>query len=590
MDKLKSNKPIILIANIALMLLAFFFYAKTFPAQWQKVMIWLLPDSDDLMRVVEVRAWLNGEGFFDLINHRANPPIGTEMHWSRLSDLPLAIGEIIFRQFTDVNMAERLAVFWTPVVLLIIFASINGITANKIFKGNFTFAIAFFFTILCDSTFTSFAAGRVDHHSLQLISLSVMMFGLISQNFKGGIIAGLSLAASLTIGFEMLPLQIWAVAWVAIIWAFKGESKNQLVFGFCLALSIGLLAGFVINVAPGQYLNGVNDRLSIAQLVPILMGCIFLGLGAHYFSKTTILKRFIVLVIIGVFVIIAALQYPVLFKQLYWQIGPLLREIWYNRIGDVLPFMVFPIRAQLNVGLFLVLASLASAIKAFLVFKKEGANQDFENWVLLSSLTIIATSMTFFFQTRIHIQAADFAVLVSAPIISQMYKDLSLRNALIGTLILNPQSPHIVAKAYTNMNAHKANHVAFGGDSRCRSQPNYTHIASQSKGLLAMNLDHGAVALIMTPHDIIATPFHRDTGKEFIYDMFLSTPEIAKQKILARGIDYVAVCKASGEIPAMTRYRPDSLMAAIGKGQIPAYLQEIPKPSGSDVLAYKVIK
>src|SRR5437763_434317 len=45
-------------------------------------------DTDDAMRLVEIRDFLAGQGWFDLHQYRLDPPAGLPMHWSRLVDLP----------------------------------------------------------------------------------------------------------------------------------------------------------------------------------------------------------------------------------------------------------------------------------------------------------------------------------------------------------------------------------------------------------------------------------------------------------------------------------------------------------------------
>ncbi len=47
-------------------------------------------DNDDVMRLIEVRDLLGGQGWFDLMQYRLGLGDGTLMHWSRLIDLPLA--------------------------------------------------------------------------------------------------------------------------------------------------------------------------------------------------------------------------------------------------------------------------------------------------------------------------------------------------------------------------------------------------------------------------------------------------------------------------------------------------------------------
>ena len=47
-------------------------------------------ETDDYMRLVEVRDLLAGQGWFDLTQYRLDPPAGVVMHWSRVVDLPIA--------------------------------------------------------------------------------------------------------------------------------------------------------------------------------------------------------------------------------------------------------------------------------------------------------------------------------------------------------------------------------------------------------------------------------------------------------------------------------------------------------------------
>ena len=47
------------------------------------------PDPDDAMRLLEVRDWLGGQGFYDVWQHRLAGG-AFSMHWSRLVDMPLA--------------------------------------------------------------------------------------------------------------------------------------------------------------------------------------------------------------------------------------------------------------------------------------------------------------------------------------------------------------------------------------------------------------------------------------------------------------------------------------------------------------------
>ena len=58
--------------------------------KWLDIRYFGLGDTDDNMRMMQVRALLHGQGWFDLRQYRLNPPFGANIHWSRLVDLPIA--------------------------------------------------------------------------------------------------------------------------------------------------------------------------------------------------------------------------------------------------------------------------------------------------------------------------------------------------------------------------------------------------------------------------------------------------------------------------------------------------------------------
>lgn len=80
-------------------------------------------DTDDAMRLVQLRAWLAGPsllgGWFDLQQTRLQPPLGGEMHWSRLIDAGLAGLLMAFEVFVDAPNAERLMRAWWPLLWLL---------------------------------------------------------------------------------------------------------------------------------------------------------------------------------------------------------------------------------------------------------------------------------------------------------------------------------------------------------------------------------------------------------------------------------------------------------------------------------------
>src|SRR6202790_1181547 len=85
--------------------------------------------TDDAMRLVEVRDLIAGQGWFDLMQHRLDPP-GVSMHWSRVIDAPLAALIVMLRPLTGAAGAEAVTLILWPALLfgaaLLLVAAIDG--------------------------------------------------------------------------------------------------------------------------------------------------------------------------------------------------------------------------------------------------------------------------------------------------------------------------------------------------------------------------------------------------------------------------------------------------------------------------------
>src|SRR3954449_5095892 len=92
------------------------FCAWSIVMSWNQIRWFALPDTDDNMRMMQVRALLHGQGWYDLRQYRLNPPFGASIHWSRLVDLPIAGLILALRPFLGAAAAERWAVAIAPML------------------------------------------------------------------------------------------------------------------------------------------------------------------------------------------------------------------------------------------------------------------------------------------------------------------------------------------------------------------------------------------------------------------------------------------------------------------------------------------
>jgi hypothetical protein len=83
-------------------------------SRWNYITGFVLADTDDNMRISQVRALLAGQDWFDLRQYKMNWPEGANIHWSRLVDLPIAGLILLGRMFMTGPHAEQMAVAVAP--------------------------------------------------------------------------------------------------------------------------------------------------------------------------------------------------------------------------------------------------------------------------------------------------------------------------------------------------------------------------------------------------------------------------------------------------------------------------------------------
>ena len=207
---------------------------------------WLsLGDTDDNMRLMQVRALLDGQGWYDLRQYRLNPPQGFDIHWSRLVDLPIAGLILFFRLFTSAGWAERLACGVAPLLPLAVAMLGVGATVRRLVHP-LAWPLALLVFLTATVPMLMFAPMRIDHHGWQLAFLSLTLAGLTDpRGPRGGLTVGLASAASLTIGLEMLPYCAMAGGIVALRWVWTRDEAPRLA-AYAASLGGGSALGFAL--------------------------------------------------------------------------------------------------------------------------------------------------------------------------------------------------------------------------------------------------------------------------------------------------------------------------------------------------------
>ena len=206
--------------------------------------------TDDAMRLVQVRDLISGQGWFDLFQHRLDPP-GASMHWSRVVDVPLAASILLLRPLIGTHGAETVTLFLWPLLLLaaalVLVAAIARQMSSRVTNSQITAVVL---AVLSAPALIHFRPGAIDHHNAQIVLLLalVLLTSQIEQSAVKAALGGLVASLSLAIGIEMLPAiaAISLAIFGLLIWRGASVSRQVGAFGTALAASSLLLASALL--------------------------------------------------------------------------------------------------------------------------------------------------------------------------------------------------------------------------------------------------------------------------------------------------------------------------------------------------------
>jgi hypothetical protein len=196
--------------------------------KWAQIRWFGLGDTDDNMRIMQVRALLHGQDWFDLRQYRLNPPTGANIHWSRLVDLPIAGLILGLRPLLGGPAAERWAVAIAPLLPYLLLLFSLALTARRLIHP-LSYPLVLLALFFAGSTNGMFLPERIDHHGWQLALLALSIAAIADpRRIRGGLLLGLSSALSLSIGLEMIIYLALAGAAMVLMWVADPEERERL--------------------------------------------------------------------------------------------------------------------------------------------------------------------------------------------------------------------------------------------------------------------------------------------------------------------------------------------------------------------------
>lgn len=559
--------------------------------RWLPIQWFGLGDTDDNLRMMQVRGLINGQDWFDLRQYRLDPPYGANVHWSRIVDLPIAGIMLFLRLFMSGAMAEKIAVAAAPLLpMLVTMGAIALLTRRTI--GGTAIPVALGLLLCAHSVRGMWAPLRIDHHGWQLAALSFAMLALTDRRpARGGLTLGLATAFSLSIGLEMLLYLAAAGAAVALMWV-RDQAQAPRLAAYGASLAAGCGVGFLL-FASNDNRMAVCDALSPVWLSTLAAagaaGVVLSRVRADSWVKRLLFGAAAGAVVAAIY----ALSWPHCLGRLEGS-TPELEEMWLSRVREAQPIYK---HSWLVMAAVLSLPVVGLIGYGLLLWRNRHDVAAAVPWAALAFPAVIALALLFW-QTRAGPAAQTLSIPGAAALAWWLIGKAQERPQMLVRVFGSVLAFYLVS-GFAVQNAvqllpekpKKNQKVVNNANSKCPTLYSLRPIAKQPKGYVFTHVDLGPRLITVTHHDAIAGPYHRN--QQGILDVmrgFRGTAEAAHAMVTRRGVDYVLICPGLSETTVYTSAAPKGFYAQLAKGQVPAWLSPVALPKDSPYRMWRVVR
>ncbi|MBV8838026.1 MAG: hypothetical protein JO000_15940 [Alphaproteobacteria bacterium] len=544
---------------------------------WADTAVNLL-DTDDAMRLTQLRDWLGGQSWYDLHQWRVTP--GYVSHWSRLIDVGLA-GTLWFcALFFDGALAERLMRTVWPMLWLA--PTLVGMTAIAWrIAGREAALVALLLALVGLPAFHQFRPGRIDHHNVQ-IALSVLVVAATVWSDRvrwAALAAGALTALAIGVGLECLPYLLVCALAFALRYALDPSGARPAV-DYGIALAAGAIALFFLLVGPQSWSVAVCDAIAINWVALVGIGGFGLAVAGYCASPRLAVRLGCTLAIGAVATAVFLAIEPRCLKGPYAMMDAQVWSIWLSDVREMQPLLTLIVKTPVT-GLAVAAFPVAALVATLVLLRDRAARRDF------AALTASAAFAVAFLTTLAAVKAYSYATWLGMPLVAALalhlfaalhVQRLIPRVAL--SLLLTPAVLSVGALGIAQAAGLNDKKPADGPDrpaqDACLDNASYAALARLPAGIVAADLDYGPFLLALTPHRILAAPYHRlSAGILATHEVFGSAPAAAHAALKRLGVTYVATCGTRGPSDLPKSELEASFAGRLRAKEVPDWLEPV---------------
>ncbi|MDD4617414.1 MAG: hypothetical protein PHW76_10005 [Alphaproteobacteria bacterium] len=566
------------------------------------ILLGRLFDPDNYLYLVQAIDLLNGQSWFDHIQHRMNPPEGTYIHYSNFLVGIYAAFIYILLPFLDSFYAALATSIIVPPLFFLAFLFVLRWIARTFVDKDLGDVTAYF-AILSPAVFSRFLAGHVDHHGivavLVLIAYGAMLYSCCRSSARVSIVGGLALAFSLVLALETVSFALLFSICLGTKAMIDGGDAAHCGVAYSLSLFLGS-ALLLLGVRAPAHLFDV-DLLAYSVIYVILTANI-----AFCFAGVALAKHRPVRVrlFIGatLFVLTAGVFFfffPELVHGPYGGVDPGVKKIIFSTASEAWPSFSQNFGFQRFANLFFYIAALT----ANGILLARAASRD-ERWLWGISFVVLGSSITLagFYQIRFNIYVYTFSIF---PLIAQFKKcwEASLasgsQKGFWAAIFCLPVIFFLSAFSPKNDEARQAMNdfkpTEEGCDMRALAATLNDPLGyGRTPRIIINSLNEGAELLLRTPHSVLSAPYHMNvSGNLDVQRFFLARdPEEAKKIAHQRNASFVVLCRFPQQLKPYEGINGDEkgkvFVDRLISGDIPAWLKPVRATAFGDNLLFEI--
>ena len=547
-----------------------------------------LGDTDDNLRLAQVRDLLAGQNWYDLIQHRLAPPGGANIHWSHLPDLPIAGIVLLLEPLIGSSGAERWAVALAPLIPFAIGLFSIALVARRTIS-RIAWPLALLATLCAGILMPMWMPLRIDHHGWQLALLAVAVAGLVDpKRARGGVTSGIASALSLTIGLEMLVFLALVGAASALFWV-RDREENARIAGYGASLGGGAAIGFALFASTANRAP-VCDALSPVWLSAVAAAGALLVLLAVLPLRDWRMRLGIGAVAGGVLAIGFALLWPDCLGRPEG-VSPELQALWLDNVQEARSLFQQSWRKAL-----LIVALPLSGLAGYALGIAQAWNKPEKLPQLIGLAAISLASFALLFWQVRAAPAAQLLAIPGAAILgayllprwrssSQMLPRVG--GSLLAVALMTGLWAVIPLVAFPDQSEENIANTAE--TLSCSSEAGFAPIAALPTSTILTPIDLAPRLIVMTGHTGIAGPYHRNG--EAILDVFhgfRGDDARLRETVDRYDVAYVLLCPGMSGEGHYGANDPDSNFARLNRDEPPEWLEPITLPENSPFKLWRV--